>query len=222
MARATGTGPGEITADGCAVDFYALLPDRGEPAIVHAAVPASAEILELGCGTGRILRPLADLGHPVFGVDESTAMLAHLGDLACARSSIETLRLDRTFDAVLLASTLINTEPEQRRAFLATCARHVRPDGVVVVQRHPPEWLDTVEPYDVDDGGIRWVGHSVRRTGATLDAVLEYHVDGRVWTHAFTAYRIDDEELAADLAATGLRLDRWLTDDHAWFTARPI
>ena len=34
-----GTGPGVITNDGCAVEFYALLPTFGEPEIVHAAVP---------------------------------------------------------------------------------------------------------------------------------------------------------------------------------------
>src|SRR5256885_6246035 len=61
------TGPGEITPDGCAVDFYALVPPAGEAAIVHGAVPAGASVLELGCGTGRILRPLATLGHPVLG-----------------------------------------------------------------------------------------------------------------------------------------------------------
>jgi SAM-dependent methyltransferase len=104
-----GTGPGEITPDGCAVEFYALLPPMGEPSIVHAAVPEGASILELGCGTGRILRPLADLGHPVLGVDESPAMLAHLTDLPSACAPIETLRLGRTFDAVLLASTMLNT-----------------------------------------------------------------------------------------------------------------
>ena len=43
-----------MTNDGCAVEFYALLPPMGEPEIVHAAVPAGASILELGCGTGRI------------------------------------------------------------------------------------------------------------------------------------------------------------------------
>jgi hypothetical protein len=38
MDRPPGTGPGEITDDGCAVDFYALLPSFGEPEIVHVAV----------------------------------------------------------------------------------------------------------------------------------------------------------------------------------------
>jgi hypothetical protein len=48
----TGTGPGVITPDGCAVDLYALLPPVGEPGVVHAAVPAGASILELGPGPG--------------------------------------------------------------------------------------------------------------------------------------------------------------------------
>ncbi len=50
---------------------------------------------------------------------------------------------------------------------------------------------------------------------------MEY-VDGdRVWTQAFTARRLDDAELAAVLAGAGLRLDRFLTDDHSWLRALP-
>jgi SAM-dependent methyltransferase len=76
VSRNAGTGPGEITGDGCAVDLYALFPPLGEAGIVHAAVPEGASILELGCGTGRILKPLAGLGHRVHGVDDSPGMLA--------------------------------------------------------------------------------------------------------------------------------------------------
>jgi SAM-dependent methyltransferase len=221
VTRHVGTGSGEITPDGCAVDFYALLPPMGESEIMDAAVPEGASILELGCGTGRILRPLAELGHPVLGVDESPAMLAHLADLPTARSRIETLRLDRTFDAVVLASTLLNTERTQRRAFLATCRRHVDPLGVVVIQQSPPSWFDTVAPSEREHDGIRLVVSSVRRNEPRLDVVVEYHVGDRRWTHAFDCYRIGEEELAADLAAAGLQFDQWQTDDHAWFTARP-
>src|SRR6266545_2925279 len=142
----------------------------GEPEVVHAAVPKGASILELGCGTGRILRPLAGLGHSVLGVDESAAMLARVADLPTVCSPIETLRLDRGFDAVLLASTMLNTEPAQRHAFLEACRRHVYP---------------------------------------RVDVVIEYHVGDRIWTHEFGRYRIGEEELVADLAAAGLRFDRW-------------
>ena len=55
---------------------------------MHAAVPPGASILELGCGTGRILWPLAALGHPVTGVDDSPEMLARGPDLPTVRSPI--------------------------------------------------------------------------------------------------------------------------------------
>ena len=113
-----------ITNDGCAVEFYALLPAFGEAEIVHAGVPPGASVLELGCGTGRILRPLAALGHPVTGVDDSPAMLERSPELATVCSPIESLRLDRAFDVVLLASTLINADPGTRRGFLAAVRRH--------------------------------------------------------------------------------------------------
>jgi SAM-dependent methyltransferase len=215
----SGTGPGELTPDGCAVDFYALLTAGPEPRIVHDAVPAGGSILELGCGTGRILRPLAERGHPVLGVDESPAMLAHLGGLPSVCAPIEGLDLGRTFDAVLLASHMVNSLPDLRRAFLATCRRHVDAGGVVVFQQHAPGWFDVAEESDVERDGVRYILRGVQRSRGTVRAVAEYRVGDRTWTQSFTANRIDD--LAGDLAAAGLLFDRCLTDDRSWFTARP-
>jgi SAM-dependent methyltransferase len=222
MSSQVGTGPGEITPDGCAVEFYALLPTMGEPPIVHSAVPEGASVLELGCGTGRILRPLAQLGHPVLGVDESPAMLARVPDLPTCCSPIETLRLDRTFDAVLLASTMINAEPAQRRAFLAACRRHIGPSGIVVIQQDAAHSSETAAPVEREVDGIRRVIRSAHRDGPRVDLVVDYHVGDRTWTHAFGRYEIGAEELTADLASAGLQFDRWLTDDRSWFTARPV
>ena len=219
-----GTGPGAITNDGCAVDFYALLPTFGEPEIVHAAVPPGASILELGVGTGRILRPLAALGHPVTGVDDSPDMLARNPDLPTICSPIGSLRLDRTFDVVLLASTMINADPGTRQGFLATVRHHLSDDGIAVFQQSPPHWFETVEhaePVRDDPGGIRRIIRSARWEPPRLHAEIEYQVNGNVWTHAWTSYRLGDEELVSDLAAAKLRFGDWLTDDHAWFTARP-
>ena len=221
MGTNAGTGPGQITPDGCAVEFYALLPAMGEAPVVHAAVPAGASILELGCGTGRILRPLAGLGHPVLGVDESAAMLARADGLPTVCSPIETLRLDRTFGAVLLASTMINTSPEQRRAFLATCRRHVSADGVVVIQQTAPRWFSDGEPSQPEVEGIRRVVRTVRRTERYVDVEVEYHVGDRTWTHAFRPHQISEQELAGDLGSAGLEFGRWLTGNQAWFTAVP-
>jgi SAM-dependent methyltransferase len=196
----------------------------GEPEIVHAAVPPGSSILELGCGTGRILRPLAALGHPVTGVDDSPDMLDHSPDLPCVYSSIESLRLDRGFDVVLLASTMINADPETRRLFLATVRHHLRDDGIAVFQHNPPGWFETaadIEPVRDDPDGFRRIIRSVHWDPPRLRVEVEYQVGGDVWTHTWTSYLISDEELAANLAAAGLRLGTWLTDDHVWFTARP-
>lgn len=219
--QGAGTGPGVITPDGCAVDFYALLPGMGEPEIINAAVPAGVSILELGCGTGRLLRPLAAFGHPVTGVDESPEMLARIPDLPTVCSRIEGLRLDRTFGAVLLASNMINSSPALRREFLATCRRHVTGGGTVVLQQHDPAWFDAVTTDTLVVGDITRVIRSAEPAGQQIRVLVEYQVGDRVWTHAFSPYRIGNEELEADLAAAGLAFGGWLTDNHAWFTARP-
>jgi SAM-dependent methyltransferase len=224
MDEYVGTGPGAITNDGCAVEFYARLPAFGEAEIVHAAVPPGASVLELGCGTGRILRPLAALGHPVTGVDDSPDMLARSPDLPTICSPIRALRLDRAFDVVLLASTLINADPGTRRGFLAAVRRHLRGDGTAVFQQSPPAWFEAyqrAERVRDDPGGIRRIIRSARWEPPRLRTEIEYQVGGSVWTHAWTSYRIGDEELARDLASAGLRLGDWLTGDRAWFTARP-
>lgn len=224
MEANVGTGPGAITNDGCAVDFYALLPSFGEPEIVHAAVPEGASVLELGCGTGRILRPLAGLGHQVLGADDSPEMLAYIPDLPTVHSPIESLRLDRTFDVVLLGSNMLNADLETRHAFLATVRHHLTAEGMAVFQYFPPRWFETVgqAPRERDDpGGIRRTIRTARFEPPRMFAEIEYQVGDRVWTHAWTSYQIGEQELAGDLAAAGLAFGEWLTDDRAWFTALP-
>ncbi|HTJ72002.1 MAG TPA: class I SAM-dependent methyltransferase [Actinospica sp.] len=216
-----GTGPGEITPDGCAVELYARLPASGEPEIVHAAVPEGSDVLELGCGTGRIATPLAALGHRVVGVDESAEMLARCRGIETVRSSIQDLELAERFDAVLLPSHIINADAGARTIFLRVCHRHLAPGGVVVVQRHRPGWVRTVTD-TVHDSGTMRSGITVlgRPAPDQVRARVRYEVGDSVWEQEFTATDLDDETLPGALAAAGLRLDRILTRDGGWFTAR--
>jgi SAM-dependent methyltransferase len=162
-SRPCGTGPGPITPDGCAVDFYAQLPDNGEAAIVHDAAGARTSILELGCGAGRVTRPLTALGHQVVAVDESPEMLAHVRDAETVCARIEDLRLGRRFGAVLLASHLINADDDTRSALLAACRRHVADDGCVIVQQHPREWFSAVKAAETTRDGIIYRMRDVSR-----------------------------------------------------------
>jgi SAM-dependent methyltransferase len=218
-----GTGPGVITPDGCAVELYALLPPGPEPEIVHAAAgSAQASILELGAGTGRMTEALAALGHPVVAVDESPDMLARIRHAETVRAGIQDLALGRPFDVVLLASFLINTPSEATRAaFLAACARHVSDTGCVIIQQHPPAWFTSVTAQENESDGIAFRLRDLSRPEpGLLSATAEYQAGARIWTHSFTAQRLDEEDLRSALAAAGLALDRYLTDDREWLRAR--
>jgi SAM-dependent methyltransferase len=217
-----GTGPGVITPDGCSVEFYARMTALGEPAIVHDAIRPGASILELGSGTGRITHPLAALGHRVVAVDESPDMLAYVRDAETVCSRIEDLALGRRFDAVLLASHLINADTATRSAFLAACRRHVADDGCVIIQQFAPEWFSAAADTESTRDGIILRMRDVSRPAPNLVSATVEYVDGdQRWTQTFTATRLDEAELAAVLADAGLRLDRYLTEDHAWLRAVP-
>jgi SAM-dependent methyltransferase len=218
-----GEGPGAITPDGCAVELYALLPPMGEPGIVHGAVPAGASILELGAGAGRVTHPLVALGHPVVAVDESPEMLARIRGAETVRARIQDLDLGRRFDAVLLASFLVNVPDDRlRRRFLEVCRDHVRDGGCVLVQRHPPSWFEAAAEGEHAGGGITFRLRDLRRPApGLLAATVQYQVGERVWTQWFTARRLDDGELAAALAEAGLAVDAYLTGDGSWVRAVP-
>lgn len=110
-----GSGPGVITPDGCAVELYSLLPPGRDPKIIHDAVGPGASILELGAGASRVTHPLLRLGHEVVAVDESPMMLERIHGAETVRGRIEMLDLGRRFDAVLLASQLVNVPEREAR-----------------------------------------------------------------------------------------------------------
>ncbi|HST01570.1 MAG TPA: class I SAM-dependent methyltransferase, partial [Usitatibacter sp.] len=80
IERTRGEGPGVITQDGCAVEVYLNTPYRGELDLLSAHLPAACSVLDLGCGTGRLTRPLLERGHSVTAVDNSIDMLRHVPD----------------------------------------------------------------------------------------------------------------------------------------------
>jgi SAM-dependent methyltransferase len=219
-----GTGRGAITADGCAVEVYRLLPPLGEAELISAAVPAAASVLDLGCGVGRIARGLVERGHSVVGVDQSAEMLVHATGFETVHAPIAGLELGRRFDVVLLASNLVNTPDDaDRRAFFASAARHVEPRGVVLAQWEPPEWFDTAADGTGGTAGpLRIELADVHRDGDLLSATVRYQAGDEVWTQTFTTRRFDDEALQRELRDAGLSFERWLGADRMWFAARAV
>lgn len=215
-----GTGPGAITPDGCAVEFYSRLPAGGEPDIIAGAVPAGAHILELGCGVGRMTHPLLERGFTVTAVDE---MLERVRGARTICSAIEDLDLGERFDVVLLASFLVHSgDIEVRRGLLRSCVRHLADGGCVLIQREGEDYHRDIPRERVDPSGFTVRVASSEPVGDGVNSVrAEYEFPDAVWTQTFLARPLTKEQFEGALAEAGLRVDKYLTDDRIWVRAVP-
>ena len=113
-----------------AVDFYR-----------EQAARQGGTVLELGCGTGRKLIPIAADGHRCTGLDLSPAMLAEAErkarELGVALHLIDgdmrSFDLQATFDLVVIAgnSLLHLDEPDDLLACLQAARGHLAPGGLL-------------------------------------------------------------------------------------------
>ncbi|MFJ3235643.1 class I SAM-dependent methyltransferase [Streptomyces sp. NPDC086787] len=216
-----GTGPGAITPDGCAVELYARLPAGTEPDIVAAALPAGARLLELGCGAGRVTRPLLQRGFAVTAVDESPQMLEHVRGTRTVCSAIENLDLGETFDAVLLASFLVHAaDTAVRRALLRTCVRHAAPGGWVLIQREGEDWHTSLPRERTGPGGFTLRTVSSQPAGEGVRSVhTQYEFPDATWTQTFLSRPLTRQQFEQALAEADLAVDRYLTEDRTWVRA---
>src|SRR5215208_5974965 len=138
--------------------LYDLFPfDADLPLYLELAAGQGGRVLELACGSGRVLVPLVRAGHRVVGLDASPHMLtrtreklqsAGFGDAGRVRliqGDMRAFELDELFDLAVIAAksfAYLVTRADQQRALAATAA-HLRPGGLLVLDLlHPsPTWL---------------------------------------------------------------------------------
>jgi SAM-dependent methyltransferase len=163
----------------------------------------AGRVLELGCGTGRVLIPLAQVCPSVFGLDNDADMLAFL-----RRSLPSTLRsrvniwladlaafhLETRFSLIVLPCNTYSTLPkEKRQKMLVLVHHHLEAGGVFAVSMPNPEYLlrlpataeselEEIFPHPSDGEPVQ-VSSSWKRTGRTFSINWNYdHLlpDGRV------------------------------------------
>lgn len=219
LQRSNSDPAGDVAPDGSPVALYLALRGDEEAAFIHGVISPDAAILELGSGVGRVTRHLVALGHSVTAVDNSSEMLGHLD----GRQGVETVLADmgtldlspRQWPVVLLASHAVNDELGP--AFLATAARHLGEDGCVILERHEPGWVGTVEASTSARDGVRIAICDIeRRSLGTLQAMMVYEIDGHRYEQRFTAHEVDDHRLAELASQVGLRVDSMLGEGAAW------
>jgi SAM-dependent methyltransferase len=213
------------------VAVYLELPGDEEAALIHGALlevglPPDCEILELGCGAGRVTAPLSALGHHVVAVDQSEAMLAEVRrrvpDAVPRVGDVESLDLGRRVPAVVLGSHLVHAGAGLGAAFLATCRRHVAPAGAVLIQAYDPalDWAAAVGRRTVT-GTVAITLMRADRTGDRLVGSVAYETRSGQWAQDFEATLLDEDGLRAALDVAGLHFERWIDRPAGWLLARP-
>jgi SAM-dependent methyltransferase len=221
-----GTGPGAQTKDGCSVEVYRRAAYAGEIEHLRPQLKPGAKVLELGCGTGLLTHRLLELGCDVTGVDNSTDMLAHVSErVRRIHSDIEVLALADRFDIVLLPSGLINhADAVVRRNFVAAAARHLLPDGQLILKSQDSSWLRTAAVGPIrDDAGLSielvHVDRKVDGQGMQVRMTLQYTIDHDSWTHSFTVVPLDECSVALLLQEEGFGPITALDQTRLWFAA---
>ena len=217
-----GSGPGVQTRDGCSVDLYRRLPYMGEFSEIENELRKHCDVLELGCGTGRLSRRLLELGLQVAGVDESSEMLAHMPrEAESIQSSIERLNLGRTWAAVVLPSHMINhPDTDTRVRFVRAARAHVAEGGTLYVSTYHPGWLESVLEGPLgSSGGVDLFADRISRQGEWVSMRIRYEMGEDAWTHTATAAVLTKDQIERLLTSAGFQDARWFERGHLWVAA---
>jgi ubiquinone/menaquinone biosynthesis C-methylase UbiE len=152
------------------------------PLYLELAKGQGQRVLEVACGSGRVVVPLARAGFDVVGIDVSPHMLAlardKLDSLADGAGRVELVQADmrdfelsrRDFDLAIVAvkSFAYLTERADQLSCLSAIYRHVRPGGLLALDlMHPrPGWISAERGSMRDD-----LLQSVPSRGFTLSRV---------------------------------------------------
>lgn len=134
---------------------------------------AGASVLDVGCGTGRTTKPIAERGFDVVGVDLSEAMVETASSLHpdvdfCVDDATDLSFDANSFDYVLFPDCGIDClQPESDRvAALREMHRVLRPDGTAVFSSHNALYLvpalvsdsEHVRTYYLENGNLDRLG----------------------------------------------------------------
>ena len=156
---------------GFVAEFYDFVePYRQRPDVdfyVELARRSAGPVLEIGCGTGRILLPVARSGVTITGLDLSPGML-EVCRRKLAQEPVEvqarvTLREDDMRDFDLGQTFALATTPfrafqhletaEEQLSCLAAIRRHLQPGGTLVLDLFNPSLLFLTEEARLEEWG---------------------------------------------------------------------
>ncbi len=171
-----------------------------------------ARILELGCGTGRVMAPLVEAGHYVLGVDASEPMLQRArqrlqriaggrcdllaADITVLRAILTPHNYSSRFDLAIIAlnTFLHNLSRESQLAVLGACQMQLRAGGLLIVDLPPNDEL-AYQPDAADDNTYEF---EARLIDPDRNTVVDKYVHSRIaWAYQEQRLTYRFEERAA-------------------------
>lgn len=115
--------------------------------LVELAERHGGPVLDMGIGTGRLAVPLRQGGVDVHGIDASTAMIERLrgrpdtAGIPVWLADMSDFELDDRYGVIVCAVSTLFMLPDRdtQISCLRCAARHLRPDGVLVVEAFVPD-----------------------------------------------------------------------------------
>ena len=152
----TGTNDEVVWHDVECGAYAADLPMWSE--LADEAGDDGCDVLELGCGTGRVALPLAALKHRVTGIDTDPELVEELSRRAGEHGvpveaivdDARSFSLGREFDLVVAPMQVVQLlrGTAERTAMLSRIRSHLRPAGIAAIALLGPEEEWTATPED--------------------------------------------------------------------------
>ncbi len=145
-------------------DLYDMLFERfdfGVEFYLDLARRARGPILDVACGTGRVMLPCLTAGLEVEGLDLFGSMLARLRKKASAlgfqprlhETAMSSFRLDRRFALIMIPfnSFVHNLTADDQISALKCCHQHLEPGGLLAFDTYFPNAALLTGPENVRD-----------------------------------------------------------------------
>jgi SAM-dependent methyltransferase len=162
------------------VERWCAAPDAADLTVLDRC---RGPVLDIGCGPGRLVAALAELGRPTLGVDVSPAAVARTiesGGSALCRSVFDPLPREGGWGTALLIDGNIGIGGDPR-ALLSRVAQLVAPEGLLIAEADPVEVDECVDVRVVDGRGNLGSVFPWARSGMTA---LLAHAAESGWSRA--------------------------------------
>ena len=110
------------------------------------AIPANANVLDVGCGTGELLPLLAQRATKITAIDKDPEMVRTARERAAAENILDRVVINRNtalevdrlfpdtaFHAIVLSLLLSELTNDERAWLMRQCSRMLKPDGILII-----------------------------------------------------------------------------------------